>query len=131
MAFVDTLLSTSEVDFGLVRRNREKGDHSEIPRDVDFVVDAPTEEKAELMCNFVTDNHYGRPSYEKVALDGGKTLWRVLIVINTPATENVICSLNGLFVCLAELFDLEYNGWGCTLQDDFHLEYLASQSKQQ
>ncbi|GEP45352.1 ribonuclease E inhibitor RraB [Brevifollis gellanilyticus] len=118
MSLVDALLNSSASDVELIASNEQKGDHSEVPRDVDFVLEAKTEGKASLMCSFIVDNHYGRPSFQRVDLENGETIWRVITVIHTPATKHVICSLNGLFVCLAELFGLEYNGWGCLLQNE-------------
>ena len=66
MAFVDKLLAESTSDRALLLKNITSGDHPEVPRAVDFVVNAREEKDAQLFCHFVTDNHYGQPTYEKV-----------------------------------------------------------------
>ena len=41
---------------------------------------------------------------------------KCLLVINMPVTQNVINSVSGLMTCIAAIYDLEYDGWGCELQ---------------
>lgn len=82
-------------------------------RDVDFVLKTVDYEQAKTVSSFITDNQYGRPEIEVV--DG---YFRIIFKINMPITQNLICSVSALMVCLAALFKLDYDGWGSVLQDD-------------
>jgi hypothetical protein len=115
MSIVEDLLNAAEQDHSLLQKNRERGDHPAAPRDLDFLLLSPNREQADLVASFVTDNRYGVATVEA---EPDSTRWRVLVVVHAPATEHVVCSLSGLMVCIAELFKLEYDGWGCVLQPD-------------
>lgn len=116
MGIVELLLETANADRELLRLNLEYGDDPELPRDLDFVLYAATEELAELVCHFVADNGYGRPSFERVQEDGSSRAWRILVAVNAPATPEVVCTLSGFMACLSKLYDLEYDGWGCVIR---------------
>jgi hypothetical protein len=60
---------------------------------------------------FVGDNQYGVATVQED--DGGLS---VLVVSHMPITQNVICSVSALMRCLAAIFDVEYDGWGSTIQ---------------
>ena len=113
MSLVETLLNTSYQDTQLLMGNDQKGDDFAIPRDVDFVLYAPDAEKAELVTSFINDNQYGLASYAEVE---GK--FRIIVVVNMPSTQNLICSISALMACIAELFRVDYDGWGCLLQSE-------------
>ena len=93
--------------------NQELGDRPEIPRDVDFVFYAKDEEKAKLVASFITDYRYGRPAVQRVEHRGVES-W-LLVTIHTPTTENVVMTLSAFMVCLSQLYDLDYDGWGSTI----------------
>jgi hypothetical protein len=114
MHLVERLLETAVEDNRLLIKNQELGDRDEIPRNIDFVLYAKSQERAELVASFVTDNHYGRPSVQRVEHDGG-VLWRMLITIHAPTTEHVVMTLSAFMVCLSQLYDLDYDGWGSTI----------------
>ena len=116
MNIAEILLDTALSDHALLRGNRDKGDDASIPRDLDFVFYADDEERAALVCDFVADNKYGRSSYQRLESPDGKILWRVLVVIRAPASAEIVCTLSGFMACLAAVFSLEYDGWGCVLQ---------------
>ena len=113
MSLVDELLRTAYEDTELLRKNNAQGDVFVRPRDVDFLLRAPTQEKADIAAQFITDNQYGR-----ARVQGPKGGWSVLVTINMPIEQNTICSVSALMVCLSRLFGLEYDGWGCVLQRD-------------
>jgi hypothetical protein len=115
MSIVQSLMETAVEDSHLLVRNQEMGDNSELPRDIDFVLYAKDREKAELVASFVTDYRYGRPSVEDRVEERGEYSWRLLITIHSPTTENVVMTLSAFMVCLAKLYDLDYDGWGCTI----------------
>lgn len=113
MSIVDKLLDCAAADVDLVAANAAKGDRQGTFRDIDFLLIAPNRDKAEIVSSFVADNRYGTATIEP---EPDSSRWRVQVVVNAPATEQVVCSISGLMTCLTELFDLEYDGWGCVLQ---------------
>ncbi len=115
MSVVEKLLDTAAADLDLLAANAAKSDRQGISRDIDFLLIAPDREKAEVVSSFVADNRYGAATIEP---EPDSTRWRVQVVVHAPATEQVVCSISGLMTCLAELFDLEYDGWGCVLQQE-------------
>src|SRR6202012_5452268 len=99
MSIAQSLMDTAVKDSQLFFKNQEMGDRPEIPREIDFCLYAKNEERAKLVESFVIDHRYGRPSVERVERRG-TILWRLLIQIHTPATENVIMTLSAFMVCL-------------------------------
>ncbi|MFD2232156.1 ribonuclease E inhibitor RraB [Alkalimarinus sediminis] len=112
MSVVDALLDNAYQDTQLLIGNDEKGDNFLIPRDVDFVLYATDEEKADTVSSFINDNRYGQASYTE-----NEDKFRIIVVVNMPSTQNLICSVSGLMTCIGELFGVEYDGWGCTLEN--------------
>ena len=108
---VEALLSSAYQDSLLLVGNDEKGDVFSVPRDVDFLLYAKDKSKAELVRDFINDNCYGEATYSET--DGNH---RISVVIHMPTTQNVLNSVSGLMTCIAVLYDLEYDGWGCVLQ---------------
>lgn len=108
---VAALLDNAYQDSQLLQGNDEKGDIFSIPRDVDFFLYAKDKEKGELVTSFINDNCYGDASYSEN--DGNHC---IKVVVNMPSTQNIINSVSGLMTCLAVIYDLEYDGWGCALQ---------------
>ena len=115
MKVVDLLMETAVEDSRLLVKNQELGDRPEIPRNIDFVLYAKDEEKAKLVASFVTDYRYGKPAIQRVEHNGVAS-WRLLITIHTPMSENIVMTLSAFMVCLSKLYDLDYDGWGCTIQ---------------
>jgi hypothetical protein len=116
MSLVDSLLNTADSDRDLLRKNQAIGDISSIPRDLDFVLYAKDQEKAELVCSFVHDNSYGRASYQSVPENPEGSRHRIMVQVFMPTAEHAVCAVSGLMVCLAKLYDLEYDGWGCSIK---------------
>jgi hypothetical protein len=111
MALVDNLLRNAYEDTELLKKNDALGDDFSIARDVDFVIKTPDRRKAEIIRSFVDDNQYGVARIE----EGGQE-FRILVVVQMPTTQHVLCSVSALMVCIAALFGAEYDGWGCTIQ---------------
>lgn len=111
MSLVDTLLTAAYEDTQLLIKNDTLGDVFSKTRDVDFLLRSPDEKKAETVCSFVNDNQYGKAKVERYDTDFG-----VLVTVNMPATQSLICSVSALMCCLAALFSVEYDGWGTTIQ---------------
>lgn len=114
MSFVKLLIDTALADSQLWFKHRELGDRAELPRDIDFALYAKNEERAKLVASFVTDYRYGRPAVQRVEHRGAIS-WRLIITIHAPATENVVMTLSAFMVCLAQLYQLDYEGWGSTI----------------
>jgi regulator of ribonuclease activity B len=110
MNLVHRLADIAVEDSRLLVHIQGAGDRAELPRDIDFVLYARDEEKARLVANFVSDYRYGRPSVER-SEDNGVVLWRLVITIHAPTTENVVMTLSAFMVCLSRLFNLDYDGW--------------------
>lgn len=108
---VAALLDNAYQDTQLLISNDEKGDNFSAFRDVDFTLYAKNKEKGELVASFINDNNYGKATYKEIEANH-----RITVVINMPSTQNLLCSVSGLMTCLAALYDLEYDGWGCVLQ---------------
>ncbi|MBN7822573.1 ribonuclease E inhibitor RraB [Bowmanella yangjiangensis] len=108
---VAALLDNAYQDTQLLISNDQQGDIFSEFREVDFTLYSKNKEKGELIASFINDNNYGKASYEKI-----EQSHRITVVINMPTTQNLICSVSGLMVCLAALYDLEYDGWGCALK---------------
>ena len=112
---VKLLIDTAVADSRLWFKNRELGDRAETPRDIDFVLYAKNEERANLVASFVKDYRYGKPAVQRVE-HRGVIAWRLVITIHAPATENVIMTLSAFMVCLSQLYQLDYDGWGSVIQ---------------
>ena len=111
MHIVETLLETARLDTDLLSRNDRRGDDFSRVRPVDFILLAPDREKADVVAEFIDDCRYGRARVEET---GGE--FRIQVVIEMPTTQSVLCAVSGLMACVAELFDVRYDGWGCVLQ---------------
>lgn len=110
-AVVEELLRVAYEDTQLLIKNDALGDQFAIPRNVDFLLRSDDEKKASVVCSFINDNQYGRAT---VDASGGSFV--VLVAIDMPIRQNILCSISALMVCIAHLFKVEYDGWGCTLQ---------------
>ncbi len=112
MPIFGQLQENARADTEQLIRNDTKGDLFAKPRDVDFAFKTTDGEKAKDLNEFVNGQNFGR---SHVASGDGGIFW-VFVVIHTPITQNVICSLSGFMVCLARLFEVEYDGWGSVLK---------------
>ena len=99
MSLVDTLLTNAYKDTQLLIKNDSLGDVFSKSREVEFLLRTPDEKKADLVCSFVNDNEYGKAVVQRSDTDFG-----ILITINMPATQNLICSVSALMCCLAPCF---------------------------
>ena len=114
MSVVEKLMDGAAADIDVLRSLNEQGDNFTVFRDVDFLLRAPSLEKAELAAGFINDYQYGQATPIK---DDGKETYSVKIVINMPVTQNVILSISGFMTCVAALYGLELDGWGCIAQN--------------
>lgn len=111
MHLVDQLLDNSRSDTDLLLKNDALGDDFAITRDVDFLLIAPDEAKANLVRDFVNDNQYGAATVQTNG-DG----FGILVVVHMAPQQHVLSSVSALMACISNLFNIEYDGWGCVLQ---------------
>jgi hypothetical protein len=111
MHITESLLQNSAADRDLLQKNAAHGDNANIPREVVLLLCAPTQEKAELVASFITDNSYGTASVEYAEQSEPAEQWWILVKIVTPTTEHVICCISGLMECIAKLFQIKFDGW--------------------
>lgn len=115
MSVVKLLMNTAVEDSRLLVTNQELGDRPEIPRDIDFLFYAKTEERAKLVASFIADYRYGKSTVEKFEHEG-VVRWSLFVTIHSPTTENVVMTLSAFMVCLSQLYDLDYDGWETNIQ---------------
>lgn len=77
-------------------------------REVDFLLRCPNNDKAQLVAGFINDYHFG---YAVANEDN-----TIQVSINMPVQQHIITSISGFMLCLAELYDLEFDGWCCIAQ---------------
>lgn len=111
MALVEKLLDAAYEDTQLLIKNDSLGDQFTIPRDVDFVLRSDDRRRAETVASFINGNQYAVAKVETA--DPG---YRIIATVNMPTTQQVLSSVSGLMVCLAELFSVEYDGWGTVIR---------------
>ena len=111
MHLVDQLLDNARSDTDLLLKNDALGDNFAVPRDIDFLLLAPDEAKANLVRDFVNDNQYGVATVQAHEVGFG-----ILVVVHMAPQQHVLCSVSALMVCICKIFDIEYDGWGCVLQ---------------
>jgi hypothetical protein len=110
-SIVELLLDTAKADTDLLIQNDSLGDVLSVPRDVDFLLLAPDEKKAQLVADFINDNRYGTAT--ALSDESGH---RISVLIEMPVTQNVLCAVSGLMACISKIFDVEYDGWESAIQ---------------
>jgi hypothetical protein len=70
MQVVKDLLNTAYQDTELLRSLDTNGDVFSRPRDVDFLLKAPSKEKADVVSSFVNDNSYGSATVQGATTTG-------------------------------------------------------------
>ena len=108
MNMISTLIDNATSDSDVLRSLDSNGDRFSISRDVDFLFRTPNKEKAELVAGFINDYSYGQALVQDEL--------NVLVKINMPVNQPVAHCISGFFACVAELFSVEYDGWGCVAQ---------------
>jgi predicted RNA-binding protein (virulence factor B family) len=111
MPLVDSLLNAAYQDTQLLLKNDKLGDVLSKSRDVEFLLRTQDKTRADTVCSFINDNQYGVAKVESD--DEG---FGILVTVNMPSTQQLLCSVSALMCCLSELFSVEYDGWGTTIQ---------------
>lgn len=105
-------MEATEADTDVLRRLDADGDDFNKVREVDFTFKCATQDKAETVAGFLDDFQYGKAS---VIVEDNEFI--VQLLINMPVTQNVLLCVSGFMTCIAELYGVEIDGWGCVAQN--------------
>jgi Regulator of ribonuclease activity B len=108
MSIVNTLMENAASSTDVLNSLDSNGDRFAISRDVDFLLRTPSKEKAELVAGFINDYSYGQATVQDDI--------NVLVIINMPVNQPVALCVSGFFACVAQIFSVEFDGWGCVAQ---------------
>jgi hypothetical protein len=108
MSVVEALMDAAVADTDVLRSLDSNGDRFSVFRDVDFLLRAPTKEKADLVASFINDHSYGAARVQEDL--------SVLVVIRMPVEQPIAMCVSGFFTCLSKIFGVDYDGWGCVAQ---------------
>lgn len=111
MSLVEKLMRTAAADTDLLGVLNRQGDDLSVSRVVDFLVRAPSREKADTVAGFINDCQYGMATAGE---SNGE--YAVTIAIHMPIQQHLALSVSGFIECIAALFGLDYDGWECTPQ---------------
>ena len=112
MSVISKLMEATEADTDVLRSLDSNGDDFSKFREVDFSFKCPNKEKAETVAGFLDDFQYGKAS---VLFEEDQYLVQVLIEM--PVTQNILLCVSGFMTCIAELYGVEIDGWGCVAQN--------------
>ena len=111
MKIIQDLIDGATSDIDVLRSLDAQGDDFSKFRGVDFLILAPSEEKAETICGFVNDYRFGHATTQ--VSDG---VHQVLVLVQMPVTQSVISCVAGFMTCVAHLYGGSLDGWGCVAQ---------------
>ena len=109
---IDCLLDNAYQDTQVLLVNEKEGDQFAVPRYVEFVFRTPDKSKAETVSSFIADNRYADST--AIVQDGDHSELRVRV--HMPLRQPVLCSVSALMACLAQIFDIEYDGWSAEIK---------------
>jgi hypothetical protein len=112
LAILEDLMNQVPTDIDVLISLDAHGDNFNTQRDVDFVFYAKELHQGEAAVGFINDFRFGTAKLETVS----EEQHRILVTIHSQITQEVILCLSGYMACLARLFDLDYDGWGCIAQ---------------
>ncbi len=102
------LMETAAADTDVLRSLDANGDIFAEARDVEFLLIAPDQEKAALVAGFINDFSYGTATVQDET--------SILVVVHMPVEQRIILCVSGFYTCVAKLFGVNYDGWGCVAQ---------------
>ncbi|MBK4999732.1 ribonuclease E inhibitor RraB [Pseudomonas sp. S31] len=112
MAILEDLMNQVPADIDVLISLDSQGDDFSTQRDVDFVFYAKELRQGEAAVGFINDFRFGAAKLETVS----EEQHRIRVTLHSQVTQEVILCLSGYMACLAHLFDLDYDGWGCIAQ---------------
>ena len=90
MAMIDALIENAASDTDLLRKLDGQGDRFGVPRDVEFLLRAPSAEKAKTAAGFITDYQYGVATAQDLEASPS-----VLVVVHMPIEQHNIQAVSG------------------------------------
>jgi hypothetical protein len=108
---IDALMETAVADTELLRKLDIQGDRFGTAREVEFLLRAPSADKARTVASFINDYQYGVATPQDLEASPS-----VLVVVDMPVEQHVLHSVSGFMACICQLFGLEHDGWGCVVQ---------------
>ena len=108
MNMIAELMEHAVADTNVLRTLDRNGDRFSAFRKVDFLLRCPDAAKASLVASFINDHSYG-----SAVVQDSKD---VLVAVQMPVEQSVLLCVSGFFVCLAQAFGIQYDGWGCVAQ---------------
>lgn len=112
MSVISKLMEATEADTDVLRSLNSNGDNFSKFREVDFTFKCDSKEKAETVAGFLDDFQYG-----KASVLNEDNEYMVQVLIDMPVTQNIILCVSGFMTCIAELYGVEVDGWGCIAQN--------------
>jgi hypothetical protein len=114
MSIFDLLHDNAAADNDLLVKNDQQGDVFTTPRDVDFAFKTNERIRANDLCEYINGKNFGRAH----VTEGQDGVYWVTCVIHMPITQTLLCPVSGFMVCLSQLFQVEYDGWGSIIQKE-------------
>jgi len=111
MSVISKLMDSAIADVDVLRSLDSNGDDFSKFREVDFHFRCPNSEKAHLVAGFINDYSFGHAT----ANDDNT----IHVLINMPVEQHIITPVSGFMLCLAELYGIEFDGWGCVAQSQY------------
>lgn len=111
MSVVDKLVEAAAADTDVLRTLDRHGDDFSVSRNVEFQFRARSKEDADVVAAFINDNHYGIAN----TADRGNH-FGVTATVHMQVFQSLTLAVSGFMECIAQLFGVEYDGWGCKPQ---------------
>lgn len=110
MSIIEKLAAAAGADLDLLAVRRAQDDRACETRMVDFAFVTELEASARAIAGFLVD--FGYAGTRACPEDAG---YRVLASIEMPLDQQVLLSVSGFMLCIAELFSARYDGWGAII----------------
>jgi Regulator of ribonuclease activity B len=112
MSMFDLLHENLLADNDLLFKNDARGDMFAKPRFVDFAFKTTDRTKADDLCEYVNGKNCGLARVD----EGNDQVFWIIVQVDMPITQNVLCCVSAFMLCLSRLFTIEYDGWGSVIQ---------------
>lgn len=114
MHITEHLLQTSYNDYQILENLESQGHKAYLLHTLDYCLATEDKEQAETVTSFIKDNAYGIAEIDL----GEDNIYRILIKVETPLIRSVIFNISANMLFISNLFNVEYIGWGTTIEID-------------
>jgi hypothetical protein len=111
VSIFDELIENARSDTDLLCKLDAQGDAFSVPRDVEFLVRCPSQDRADVVAGFINDYQFGTATVQES--DGE---YSVLTVIRMPIKQHALLCVSGFMASISHLFESDLDGWGCLVQ---------------